>query len=331
MMTIVPPPNYLIPLLTDYGFKITFGNEKNRIFLRKALQLLIKSPVAIKHVQHLPTEIKGLVKDARKGLYDTACLADSDLYFIVEMQVGNYTYLIERLLYYLSTLYISQAEKGIEGFANVKKVHCICITRDTIFEDVKEYYHKAHFKTETGFKITDKMELIFVELEKFTKLAANIDNEFDELIFTMKKAHTIDISNSAEVPAFWQKDWLKGVVNELNLSTMSPQNRALYNISIGRLIAINEQDEIDRREMEKEITSKVTEEVTSKVTEEVTSKVTEEVTSKVTEEVTSKVKIEYIQKLLKLGKMTLEEIADFNEVPIQFVLDIKEEMDKEIQ
>ena len=29
--------------------------------------------------------------------------------------------------------------------------------------------------------------------------------------------------------------------------------------------------------------------------------------------------------------MTLEEIADFNEVPIQFVLDIKEEMDKEIQ
>lgn len=294
----IPPPNRLVSLLTDYGFKITFANETNRKFLRKALQLLIKSSVPVKRVKHLPTEFEGYTKEARKGFYDTVCLADSELYFIVEMQVGNYTYLIERLLFYLSHLYISQAKKGTEGFEDIKKVHCICITKDTIFDDVKEYYHKANFKTETGMKITDKMELIFVELEKFTKLAGQIDNEFEELIFTMKNAHTIDISNPVSVPPFWRKEWLQSAIKELNLSTMSPQNRALYSISIGRLMAINEHYEMERKELTKEVTK----------------------------EVTKDIKTQSIQKALKAGKLTVEEIADYNDVFVEFVLEVKKQM-----
>jgi predicted transposase/invertase (TIGR01784 family) len=342
-MTNIPTPNRLISLLTDYGFKITFANKKNRLFLRKALQLLIKSQIPVKKVKHLPTEIEGYTESARKGFYDTACLADSDLYFIVEMQVGNYTYLIERLLFYLSHLYITQVKKGTEGFENIKKVHCICITKDTIFKEVEEYYHKANFRTETGMKITDSMEIIFVELEKFTKLADEIDNEFEELIFTMKNAHTIDITDPIQVPAFWRKEWLQGAIKELNERTMSPENRALYHISLGRLMAINEHYEMERKELRveitEEVTHKVTEEVTHKVTEEVTHKVTEEVTHKVTEEVTHKVteeltrnmQFDNIQKLLKLNKMTIEEIADFNNVSIDFVFEIKDNMSKTVK
>ena len=39
-----------IPLISDYGFKATFGNEADTRFLRKALQALIQSPVAIHQV-----------------------------------------------------------------------------------------------------------------------------------------------------------------------------------------------------------------------------------------------------------------------------------------
>ena len=39
-----------IPLISDYGFKATFGNETNDLFLRTALQALIKSPVPIREV-----------------------------------------------------------------------------------------------------------------------------------------------------------------------------------------------------------------------------------------------------------------------------------------
>lgn len=37
-----------ISLLSDYGFKVTFADESNTLFLRKALQALIKSETPIK-------------------------------------------------------------------------------------------------------------------------------------------------------------------------------------------------------------------------------------------------------------------------------------------
>lgn len=40
-----------IPIISDYGFKATFGNEANTLFLRRALQALIKSEVPIKEVK----------------------------------------------------------------------------------------------------------------------------------------------------------------------------------------------------------------------------------------------------------------------------------------
>ena len=59
-----------IPLISDYGFKATFGNETNSLFLRRALQALIQSDVAIEQVPFLPNELSRLSKDGRSGVYD---------------------------------------------------------------------------------------------------------------------------------------------------------------------------------------------------------------------------------------------------------------------
>jgi predicted transposase/invertase (TIGR01784 family) len=334
-------PNRLISMLTDYGFKVTFGNQRDTTFIRNALPLLMKSSMKVKNVKHLPTEIVGMTDTTRKGFYDTFLRVNNEMYFIVEMQLGHHTYLIERLMFYLSFLYVSRIKKGKDSFKDVKKVHCICITRDTLFPKVPEYYHKSNFRTETGMLISDKMEFIFVELEKFTKLASELNNELEELLFTMKNAHTLDLENRANFPAFLKKSWYAKTMKELNLSKMSSENRLVYELAWARIAATAMQDEIDTKrwkeevkeevkgevtsKVTEEVTSKVTEEVTSKVTEEVTSKVTEEVTSKVTEEVTSKVKRNTIEKLLKMG-VAVETIAVANDVTTEFVLDIKTNM-----
>jgi predicted transposase/invertase (TIGR01784 family) len=247
----LPSSNRLISLLTDYGFKVTFANEKNRLFVRKAIQLLTKSSVEVKTVKHLPTEFEGVVEDARKGFYDTVCRTDKGTFFIIEMQVGNYKNLLERLLYYTAQLYMSQVAKGKQGFAKIEPVCCICIVKDTLFDDVEEYYHKSTFRTETGKVLIDKMELIVVELGKFTQDAHEVISELDELLFTMKKAHTIDISNAAIIPPFWKKEWLQSILEELNLSTMSPQSRALFNISVARVMAINDEFEREQKKAQK--------------------------------------------------------------------------------
>ena len=320
-------PNRLISFLTDYGFKITFANEKNKTFLRKAVQLLMKMPIDIKSIQHLPTEFEGITEDARKGFYDTLCLINKDLYFIIEMQVGNYKYLMERILFYVSQLYIAQIIKGESGFKNIKKVHCICIVKDTIFKNEIEHYHKANFRTETGMLMFSNIEIILVELEKFNKLVPDIDNELDELLFTMKNAHTIDIIDPQRIPHFWKKEWLREAIKELNLSTMSPMNRALYNISVARLIAINEQAEIDDKKHKKKLKKEVIQEVKDEVTQQVTEAVTQQVTEAVTQQVTEAVKIKAIERLLSLGKLSIQDIADAQDMDVSYVLKIKAAID----
>ncbi len=286
--------NRLISLLTDYGFKVTFANEKNRKFVQKAIQLLIKSPVEIKSVKHLPTEFEGIVEDARKGFYDTMCQTDKGTFFIIEMQVGNYKHLLERLLYYASQLYASQITKGKKGFASVSPVYCICIVKDTIFSDTADFYHKSMFRSEEGKVLIDKMQLIVVELEKFTKSADELTNELEELLFTMAKAHTINLDQPITIPPFWQKEWLQDVIKELNLSSMSAQNRALFNISVARVMAIN--DEFERGQKKaKQLGAK-------------------------------EAKTEAITKALQKNKLTVEEIADYNSVSVAFVLKIQAKM-----
>jgi predicted transposase/invertase (TIGR01784 family) len=283
-------PNRFISMLSDYGFKVTFGNQKDTTFLRNALPLLMKSPMKIKHVKHLPTEIVGMTESARKGFYDTFLRVNNELYFIVEMQLGHHTNLIERLMFYLSFVYISRIQKGKDAFKDIKKVHCICITRDTLFPEVEEYHHKINFRSEKGMLMSDKMEFIFVELEKFTKLAHQLDNELEELLFIMKNAHTIDLENRANVPAFLKKSWYSKTMKELNLSKMSAENRLIYELAWARIAATATQDEIDVKRWKSERDAEV------------------------------------IKKALKLGKLTIEEIAEIHDTSVDFVLSIQSKM-----
>jgi hypothetical protein len=54
-----------IPIISDYGFKATFGNESNTLSLRRALQALIKSEVPIIEVKFDKNTFEGITQDGR--------------------------------------------------------------------------------------------------------------------------------------------------------------------------------------------------------------------------------------------------------------------------
>ena len=89
-----------ISILSDYGFKVTFGNESDTRFLRRALQALIESPVAIREIQFIQNEIQGLTRDSRSGIYDLFCTDEKGNNLIVEMQLGKYPEFIQRMKFY---------------------------------------------------------------------------------------------------------------------------------------------------------------------------------------------------------------------------------------
>ncbi|MBB3836928.1 putative transposase/invertase (TIGR01784 family) [Runella defluvii] len=78
-------------------FKATFGNEANTLFLRKALQALIKSETPIKEVKFDKNTFEGITRDGRSGIFDLACTDDNDNHFIVEMQYGDAPYFVQRM------------------------------------------------------------------------------------------------------------------------------------------------------------------------------------------------------------------------------------------
>lgn len=89
-----------IAIMSDYGFKLTFANESNTLFLKRALQALIQTEEAITNIRFLRNEFIGITPEARAGLYDLICEDEKQRSFIVEMQVGPYPTHIQRAKFY---------------------------------------------------------------------------------------------------------------------------------------------------------------------------------------------------------------------------------------
>ena len=69
-----------ISWLSDYGFKVTFADESDTLFLRKALQALIQSEHAITAVEFSRNEFLGITQEARGGVFDLYRWEKSYLY-----------------------------------------------------------------------------------------------------------------------------------------------------------------------------------------------------------------------------------------------------------
>lgn len=122
-----------IPILSDYGFKVTFDNESDTRFLRKALQTLINSAVPIREVQFMQNEVQGLTKDSRGGIYDITCTDETGLQFIVEMQLSEYPEFIQRMKFYSFHRLNTLIRKGKYQFEGLPKIYCIGILAEALF------------------------------------------------------------------------------------------------------------------------------------------------------------------------------------------------------
>ncbi|MCA0231075.1 MAG: Rpn family recombination-promoting nuclease/putative transposase [Bacteroidetes bacterium] len=139
-----------ISILSDYGFKVTFGNESDTRFLKRALQALLSSPIAIKDVTFIQNEMKGLTIDSRSGIYDIACTDENNNHFIVEMQLSEYPEFIQRMKFYALYRFNTFVKKGKYTFDNLPKIYCIGILANNIFSNIIDYHNIAVLRNSKG-------------------------------------------------------------------------------------------------------------------------------------------------------------------------------------
>ena len=274
-----------IPLVSDYGFKATFGNESDTRFLRKALQALINSPVAIQEVTFIQNEIKGVTRDSRSGIYDLFCKDEKGNEFIVEMQLGEYPEFIQRMKFYAFYRLNPLIRKGDYQFDNLPKIYCIGILAVSIFSHIADYQNIAVLKNQNNELIDEQMTFITVELDKFNKDLGAIQSDLDKLIYTMKTIH--EVSEPTQFPQFWNEEWLRVAIQELDKRAFTPEQRLSYEMTISaNALAVKNENK------------------------------------KIKEAINTK-NIETVTKALKGGKLTVEEIAEYNGVSVDFVLEIQ--------
>ena len=223
--------NPFIPLISDYGFKATFGNEGNTLFLRRALQALIGLETPIAEVTFLPNELNRLNRDSRGGVYDLACIDERGQYFIVEMQLSEYPEFIQRMKFYSLYRFNTLVKKGDYTFENLPRIYCIGLLGTVLFPAIAACHNTAALRNPAGELMDDQTVFITVELPKFDKPAAEVTTDLDKLLYTMKTLHTAP-TDPIQWPEFWNEDWIKVAMQELDRRNMDPEELLQYEMTL---------------------------------------------------------------------------------------------------
>jgi predicted transposase/invertase (TIGR01784 family) len=276
-----------IPIISDYGFKATFGNESNTLFLRRALQALIKSEVPIKKVTFDKTTFEGITLDSRSGIYDVACIDENGNHFIVEMQYGEAPHFIQRMKFYAMQKLNIMVKKGDFDYAKLSKIYCVSFLAKNILP-YPSYHTVANLRSEKGELIDEQMTFVTVELDKFKLKEKDCRTDIEKLTYTMKTIHTV--TQPTEFPKFWNEKWLKIAIDELDRRKMTAEQRASFEILIARNA---EAVKAEQRRIE---------------------------------EAENRKAFEFVKSLLTKTKHTLEEIADIAGTTINFVLEVQRQL-----
>ena len=242
-----------IPIISDYGFKATFGNEANTLFLRKALQALIKSDIQIKEVKFDKNTFEGVTKDGRSGIFDLACIDENGNHFIVEMQYGDAPNFVQRMKFYSLHKFNAMVKKGKFDYSILEKIYCVGILAKNI-NPYKNFHNVSNFRNEQGELIDDQMTFVTVELDKFTLQDVECQTDLQKLIYTMKTLHTV--TQPIQFPQFWNEEWLKVAIDELDSRKMTPDEKASLEILIARNAeAVNAENRRNKQEKEQFVTN----------------------------------------------------------------------------
>ena len=182
-----------IDLMVDWSFKKIFGTEVNKDILIEFLKVIFPQ-YAISDITYVPTEQLGIMEDDRKAIFDVLCRTEDGKTFLVEMQRGYQKHFFERALFYTSFPIMKQGKKALAEEARGNRPWDFSL--DGVFflgilnfkyEDDEMTEHRYRLMEATSKKLmTDKLEFVFVEVEKFDKGEDELETNLDKWLYLLK-------------------------------------------------------------------------------------------------------------------------------------------------
>ena len=219
-----------VSMMTDYGFKLAFGDEDNTEFLRESIQAIIKPPYKVVKVEIMPSTRIGKTATGRGGAIDVFCLDEKGNTYIIEMQRYGFESFIQRLKFYAFHEFNKLAEKGDFNFevAQSTRIYTLSFLTGTLFKH-KHYRHVVNLRTSKGELVDDQITHIFIELPNFTKDFSVLRTKMDKILYVMKYTDELTAAelekNGLEMP---NDDFLQEMIRRLKLANLTPRERADY-------------------------------------------------------------------------------------------------------
>ncbi|MCL2235887.1 MAG: Rpn family recombination-promoting nuclease/putative transposase [Defluviitaleaceae bacterium] len=163
----------LLPVKSDFIFKLIFGDERNTDILTSFLLSVLDIP---------NDELAGLIivnpytkketENDKQGILDVRVNTKTGKVIHIEIQVQPVPEMIERTIFYQSKMVTEQISSGQDWSVIKKSISIIITDYDLILAD-KNYHHQFRYRTTSGVEYTDLTEINTLEL---SKLPHNTDN-----------------------------------------------------------------------------------------------------------------------------------------------------------
>ena len=221
-----------VPLTNDLLFHMVFS--KNEIALRSLLCCLLNIPeTEIISVTVLnPMQYTEAI-DTKLTVLDLKVHLNGDRFILIEMQVRRFTHWTNRSLIYTCRQLVDQTKGKDFKYSSLQPVIQISIMNHTLFSDHKRFITKYELKDEEGYRYTDKLQVIIMDL---TAKSEATDQELNQGLVDWAAAFTAknwDTVEKIENPG------VKEAMKTMELIMATPTER--------QLLMDRELAEIDRR------------------------------------------------------------------------------------
>lgn len=217
---------------TGYAFKKIFGSPQSKNILISFLNgLVYEGNSTIEYLEiikpNLPPQLEGL-KDTYLDV--KARLNDGTL-VIIQIQVLNVQFSGKRVLFNAAKTYAFQLERRRQAYRDLKPVIALTLTDFDMFPGQNQLISRFVYreKSEGWYYPDNGMELVFVELPKFTIELNELETLTDKWIYFMKYARSL-----SSIPE--------------NMDDIPELNQA-FEIANQAGLTLEELEELERREM----------------------------------------------------------------------------------
>jgi len=177
---------------TDYAFKKVFGSENSKPILLSFLNALLDfnreviADLTIVDPYQIP-----LIQGMKDSYVDVKATLSNRTQVIIEMQVLNVEGFEKRILYNAAKSYASQLAKG-DDYTLLNPVIALTLTDFVMFREFNKMISQFKLlEKQYLLNYSDDIELIFIELPKFTKMESELETLMDKWLYFVKNAGSL--------------------------------------------------------------------------------------------------------------------------------------------